>query len=251
MIPEFLNKFKADLERFRMEMVEIQAIAVSDQEPVSITGSKFLGKPYLPKNTEYPKDQNNKPMILWAQINFSEVPQLDGYPDSGILQLYMSSDDWYDTTDYKIIFHDDTAEEAQDDFSFLTEDLYDEVPIYKEHRLIFTKDAKFGGSEDHRFSMQFDGKEFWEFRDTLNHTEQEEIDKIIDGAGHHIGGYAFFTQSDPRDYTEDKENDLLLLQIDTDDEIMFGDSGVAHLFINPKDLANKKFDKAWFYWDCY
>jgi uncharacterized protein YwqG len=43
---------------------------------------------------------------------------------------------------------------------------------------------------------------------------------------------------------------LLLLQIDTDNEIMFGDSGVANVFINEDDLKKKKFDKAYFNWDC-
>ncbi|WP_294282404.1 DUF1963 domain-containing protein [uncultured Chryseobacterium sp.] len=251
MIPKFLNKFKADLERFRMETIKIQATPVSDEESVSITGSKFLGKPYLPKNTEYPKDQNSKPMILWAQINFSEVPNLQGYPSSGILQLYASSDNWYDTTDYKIMFHEDTVGDVQNDFSFLTKDLYEDSPINKEHRLSFIKDTEFGGATDYRFSMQFDGLDFYEYQDTLSVTEQEEMDKIIDGSGHRIGGYAYFTQSDPRYYSQDKKDDILLLQIDTDDEIMFGDSGVAHLFINPKDLVDKKFEKAWFNWDCF
>lgn len=146
------------------------------------------------------------------------------------------------------MFHEEIAEEARDDFSFLTEDLYEDAPIYKEHRLIFKNDTEFGSNEDHRFSMLFDGEEFWEFRDTLSKKEQEEIDKIIDGSGHRIGGYAYFTQNDPRDHS--KKDDLLLLQLDTDHEIMFGDSGVAHLFINPRDLADQKFDRAWFYWDC-
>ncbi|MGZ4091003.1 MAG: DUF1963 domain-containing protein [Bacteroidia bacterium] len=40
------------------------------------------------------------------------------------------------------------------------------------------------------------------------------------------------------------------MQIDADDEIMFGDSGVANVFINIDELKNKNFDKAYFNWDC-
>lgn len=68
---------------------------------------------------------------------------------------------------------------------------------------------------------------------------------------HQIGGYAYFTQSDPRDNKMvDLKEDLLLLQIDTAEKIMFGDYGVANFFIHPEDLINKQFDKAWFNWDC-
>jgi uncharacterized protein YwqG len=43
---------------------------------------------------------------------------------------------------------------------------------------------------------------------------------------------------------------VLLLQIDTDEQIMFGDSGVANVFISPEALRNKQFDQAYFHWDC-
>jgi uncharacterized protein YwqG len=231
-----------------METVKIEARSISDKESIEISESKFLGKPYLPKSIQYPTDENGKPMILWAQINFEEVPNIDNYPSSGILQFYASSDNWYDTTDYKILFHEEISQDVQTDFSFLNDDLYKDSPIYNEHRLNFKKQIEYGSSEDHRFSMQFDGKDFWEFQETLNKKEQDEVEKIIDGTGHKIGGYAYFTQGDPREYNQ--KEDILLLQIDTDENIMFGDSGVANIFISPENLANKNFDKAWFYWDC-
>jgi uncharacterized protein YwqG len=38
--------------------------------------------------------------------------------------------------------------------------------------------------------------------------------------------------------------------MDTDEHLMFGDSGIAHVFIDPLDLENRQFEKAYFYWDC-
>lgn len=148
------------------------------------------------------------------------------------------------------MFHEEVKEDFQTDFTFLAEDLYEESPIYQEHQLKFAKQIDFGGSEDSRFSMTFDGKEFWEFNDTLNKSDREKIENLFDGAGHKIGGYAYFTQGDPREYNKDQKDDLLLLQIDTDENIMFGDSGVVNFFISYQDLINQNFDKAWFYWDC-
>lgn len=53
--------------------------------------------------------------------------------------------------------------------------------------------------------------------------------------GHQVGGYPIFTQSDPHDDRDplwNKATDLLL-QIDSTDDVSFGDSGVANFFISP------------------
>lgn len=249
MIPEFLEIFKSELEKYKLETVKITAIPISD-EILSLTQSKFLGKPYLPINFEYPKDRNNRPMNLWAQINFAEIPSLENYPTSGILQFFISSTDWYDMSDYKIIFHKNISENYQTEFSFLTDELYEDSPIYKEHKLNFKKEMEFGGYEDFRFDFLFNGKDFWDYRETLTENEKRLLDEIIDGSGHKIGGYAYFTQGDIRDNNKNLRNNLLLLQIDTDEQIMFGDSGVANFFISPVDLKNQNFENVFFYWDC-
>ncbi|SUX45282.1 YwqG family protein [Chryseobacterium indoltheticum] len=249
MIPEFLTEFKIKLEKYKLETIKIVATPLKKEESLEIFDSKFLGTPYLPKGMEYPKDKENKPMVLWAQINLVDTPALDGYPNQGILQFFVSSE-WFDMDDYKVVFHSDITEEIQTDFSFLTEDLYEESPIYCEHKLDFNKEIEYGSSEDLRFSMRFNDKDYWDFQETLTKDQAEELNKIIDGTGHKIGGYAYFTQADVRDYNKDLKQDLLLLQIDTDEEIMFGDSGVANFFINPEDLKNRRFEKSWFNWDC-
>jgi uncharacterized protein YwqG len=250
MIPKFLDEFKDELEKFKLESIKIKATPNNGGNNLTITQSKFLGKPYLPITIEYPKDELGNPMILLAQINFAETPQLENYPTDGILQFYVSSTEWYDMTDYKILFHNTIENECQTDFSFLTEKLYEESPIYCEHRLSFEKVIEYGGYEDFRFDMSFNGESYYDFQEKLNEEQKTEMDNILDGTGHKIGGYAFFTQSDIRDNNGKQKDGILLLQIDTDEEIMFGDSGVGNLFINPKSLKEKDFNKAWFNWDC-
>ncbi|MGZ3920265.1 MAG: YwqG family protein, partial [Bacteroidia bacterium] len=226
------------------------ATPVTDGEILPIKQSKFLGKPFLPVDKLYPKSKNGTPMIMLAQINFAEAPALENYPASGILQLFVSPTDWYDMDDYYILFHENVDQDFQTDFSFLTSDLYEESPINCEHKLTFSKEIEYGGTEDFRFQLNFNGKSYYDYQETLSKSQQEEMDKLFYTIGHKIGGYAYFTQSDPRDYDKLKKNDVLLLQIDTDDEIMFGDSGVANVFINIDELKNKNFDKAYFNWDC-
>jgi uncharacterized protein YwqG len=252
MIPKFLDKFRTQIEKYRLDTVRILAHPNKDGKKLTIVQSKFLGQPYIPKSQSYPMCSDGTPMIMLAQINFSEIPELEDYPQSGILQLFVHPTDWYnmEKKDYKIIFHETDNEEPMNDFSFLTEELYEESPIYCEHTLTFKKDTEFGGREDFRFQLDFDGLDYFDYQKTLSKERQEQMDNLFYIIGHKIGGYAYFTQSDPRNYDEKSKQDVLLLQIDTDDEIMFGDSGVANVFINIDDLKNKNFDKAYFNWDC-
>jgi uncharacterized protein YwqG len=250
MLPEFLGSFRPQLERYRLDYLKILAKPLRDAEPLALTQSKFLGIPYLPIGIPYPLDEKGKPMILLAQINFAEAPALALYPTQGILQLFVSPTNWYDMKDYKILFHLSPEAEPQTDFDFLTADLYEDSPIYVEHSLSFSQENEYGGAEDCRFDMTFDGKDYYEYQETLSKAQQEELDTYCYNTGHKIGGYAFFTQGDPRDCSPEKSTDVLLLQIDTDEEMMFGDSGVAHLFISPEALKDQQFDQAYFQWDC-
>jgi len=248
-IPKNIKKFEFEINKYALETIVINAKPSKKDEPTKITESKFLGKPYLPLNVEYPKDKTGKPMIMLAQINFAEIPKLELYPDKGIFQLFVASEDWYDMEDYKILFHEE-LENYQQDFSFLKDELFSDSPIECEHKLSFEKKIEFGSPTDFRFDLNFDGDDLYDFQENLDKKEIKELDDFFDSCGHKIGGYAYFTQSDPRDYDEKNINDLLILQIDTDEKIMFGDSGVANVFINKNDLIEKRFEKAYFNWDC-
>lgn len=72
--------------------------------------------------------------------------------------------------------------------------------------------------------------------------------------GHRIGGYPYFTQSDPREeHVEYRKYDTLLLQIDSHDEnkVMIGDSGVMTFLIPHEKLKACDFSDVLYTWDCY
>jgi len=255
MIPDFLEKFRTQIEKYKLDTIRIIATPLRSDEILAVTQSKFLGTPYIPKNMTYPISPDGTPMILLAQINFAETPELENYPTKGILQLFVHPKNWYDMENYQVIFHENTNEEFHSYFSFLTPELYEESPIFCEHKLSFIKETEYGGREDFRFQIDFDGKDYFDFQKTLPKEQQEQMDNLFYIIGHKIGGYAYNTQGDPRKYDIKKKDDVLLLQIDsdlssTDWKIMFGDSGVANVFININDLKNQNFDKAYFYWNC-
>lgn len=250
MIPRFLEKFRPQIENYKLDTVRILANPLKNNQTLTINQSKFLGLPYVPKGTAYPMGADGTPMIMLAQINFSEIPKLENYPSNGIFQLFVHPTKWYDMSDYQILFHETDNEEHQTEFSFLTKKIYADSPINCEHSLLFKKETEYGGTTDFRFKMTFEGMDYYDFQKKLTKDQEKEMDKIFHPIGHKIGGYAYFTQSDPREYNEKSKDDVLLLQIDTDEEIMFGDSGVANVFINIHELKNKNFEKAYFNWDC-
>lgn len=254
MIPHFLKPFEAELEKFKIESIKVNAKPLSTEntnDPLSLTQSKFSGLPFLPLGNEYPKDNDGKYMPLIAQINFSEIPTLPQFPDSGILQLFFSQDNWYDD-EYIIVYHDHQTinQTATTDFSYLKENMYEESPVFAIHQLSFKKQIENGNAEDFRCNFEFNGLDYYDFQTSLTEEQQTQMDLYFQGGGHKIGGYSYFTQGDFRDGNEDDHNQIQLLQIDIDDHICFGDSGIGHIFIDKEDLLHQRFDKAYFYWDC-
>lgn len=246
-LPDFLKPFEVDIEKAKMQSLHISTTLCRIDE-LKLSQSCFMGRPWLPKNTEYPLDKHGQPMLLLAQINFAEAPKLPDFPEKGILQFFISPTDWTEMKDYKILFWEDPSVETvlTTDFSFLKDDLLVESPITLPHALCFDLVETHGSPQDVRTQsiLPMLGS------DEITDEEEDAIYKLFDGTGHKVGGYAFFTQEDPR-YKDKIKDDVLLLQIDSDTHIKFGDSGVANFFI-PKDaLLKKDFSKAWFNWDCY
>ena len=73
--------------------------------------------------------------------------------------------------------------------------------------------------------------------------------------GHCIGGYPTFTQWDPRGVYDDfAGHTTLLFQLDSDQaegiDIMWGDMGVGHFFVEPERLAALDFSSVLYDYDC-
>lgn len=255
MIPQFLSKFETELEKFKREFVKIDAKSLkvsAFEDQLSIKTSKFLGLPFYPISKIYPKDKTGKPMLLAAQINFEEIPQYINFPQNGILQLFLSATNWYEE-EFKIVYHNksETESEFLKDFSFINPEDYDEMPIIFVHKLSFSKSIENGGLTDNQFQFQFGDQDWYEFVDQLSENEQNEFYDYFEAGGHKLGGYAAFTQDDPREYENRNEDDIQLLQIDSDEDIIFGDLGIGHVFIDIESLKNNDFEKAYFTWDCH
>jgi len=246
-----------EIEKSKLEYIKIEA---STNERLGLMQSKFGGLMYLPKGFAYPLDTDGRYMYPLAQINFAEVPVLNGYPEKGILEFYISNNDIYglnldDRTkqdNFRILYFEDAEEEkAEKDFSFLKDLVFDYAPITSQMELRFLKAVDYAGISDLRFAKNF-GINFYSWTERFGDREEavfEEMSEKFSGWGHKIGGYADFTQEDPR--YGPNEDWILLLQISSQhNDIMWGDYGVCNFFIHPNDLKNKDFSKVMYNWDC-
>ena len=283
-------KFNNEIKKIVLDILEknkkpMIKISLSDDKP-TLFQSKFGGVPYLPKDVEAPKDKANRQLTLLAQINIEELPKNNIYPmKKGMLQFWILNDDVlgldYDThlgDGFKIIYYKDidksvTEEEVLEKYKpYKDEDSY--FPVEGEFSLSFKlTDGYFSDSnDDFREIVDREMKKFydenkekysdilkiydkenqlnyWEIWDILE--EDKKIGERLFGAGHKIGGFPDFTQSDIR---EVGDYEILLLQIDSEgtekNEIMWGDCGIANFFIRKKDLKELNFEKVIYNWDC-
>ena len=150
--------------------LKISADAVPEDEPLSLTASKFGGYPYWQEGIEYPtaKDDGTK-LVLLAQINFEEIsrlnfpllqsPEFADFPKSGILQFFVKPDEHYGCEFFKInqdkwraVFHEKVGEPlSKEALRFRgvksAGDLYETdgacLPLYNEFALSFDAGESF------------------------------------------------------------------------------------------------------------
>lgn len=242
--------------------IDYVEIIATPSDEIKVTDSSFGSIPFIPLGFDYPKDGNNKPMLPLAQLNFSEIPKLADYPNKGLLQFYIRNDDCYglDFDDpinphsFRVIYIENPEELTQDkNVSFVQKLLESEnSPVYKPHKLSFSKKTDYVGLIDYRRALHSFNVEDWyvnydpKIKDRLENISYD----IFCINGHKIGGYAYFTQTDPREYQEHPKQSQVLFQMDSDDEIMWGDVGVGNFFISSEDLIKKDFTKVMYNWDC-
>ena len=248
--------------------IEIQ---LTDNDKPTWWQSKFGGLPYLPQGFEYPKSWNDEYLYLLAQINFAEVPHLEGFPDKGILQFYIHDGEKDDiiwgldlsnpnNQDYFRVLYFPDVDSNEDslitNFSFLKQSESYGFPIDGCCSLEFEYGFEPVTIEDYQFDL------FNIYEDENKSIYQEYWDKFCRDK-HKLGGYANFTQEDPRFYCNKEEPYILLLQIVSDSfdvytyrdrkkaiDILWGDGGIGNFFIKKSALEKLNFSDVLYNWDC-
>lgn len=216
-----------------------------------LTGSRLGGIPYLPEGVDYPRDPSSgQPLLLAAQIDFSEVPELDGFPTHGIFQIFVRNDvlgaGLVEPSCARVLFHaevDVSRARPRSWFSFLPEAFCDDAPGARECSLTFSRDDEMMSAKDHRFEALV-------AETGVEPSYFEDNDIISSGSGHKLGGYPYcWTGDDVRGNGVYRDRGYeLFLQLDTDDEVpvVWGRHQTLKLHMHPAALARGDFSDVLF-----
>ncbi|MFD3545231.1 YwqG family protein [Streptomyces sp. NPDC058655] len=238
------------------------------------------GLPTLPVASEWPTWEGHGPLSFVASIDCARLPKaaldidlpaagallffyFDGQLDDGeALVLAEDRESWagarvlYVAADEKVAERGTPAGLKPYPAVRLTAraEMTATEPWHPRVRDAFAPGAPFGNRYDHPVCAQDFLDALWEF--------DEEV-------GHQIGGHAHSVQNpveievaeavldgevpwhDPR-LSEETDNWVLLAQFDSEDtaDMMWGDAGVLYWLIRPEDLAERRFERAMFTWQC-
>ena len=255
-LPPELEPYRARLLQTVQPFIRIQALPSRRTAPWE---SKVGGQPYLPKDMAFPTAPDGRELFFLAQLNFADMPGLEGFPQEGIVGFYINDDDLYGMN-FDDGEHADTFRVLY--FPTVTKDeraLQTKMPMLRDHDLLphhpdvsyplrFERAEEVVPVTDYRFWQHFEPDFFQQFGER-EWEITEEFGKAVRAQGHKVGGYAYFTQDDPR---RPEDPMVLLFQLDSDEpmDLMWGDMGVGHFFIREKDLAERNFSRVLYDWDC-
>ena len=266
------EKIEKKYQKTAKEMIVADA-SVNASKEMKITESKIEGIPYIPVGGKIPVNSEGKQFMFLAQINCEDLKGLEDFPQEGILQFWVLGSDHFgkdfdnptNRDGFEVIYYEKIVDcYSENEFK----KMYNPYKFDLKHMeiLIASEPCKM------KFSLEKQKESFnYELLDNLfkevleeenigfNEKDKlyEEVEKLYDDefyeeiVGTKCNGFPYFTQWEPRDEEQMKEYDTSLFQIDSGKEVMIGDSGVMHFFINREKLKNKDFSDIFYHWDCY
>ena len=243
---------------------------LSAEPPITPEESRVGGPVFLPENISYPLDTNGNPMLFIVQINFSELPNVPGYPETGIFQIFAQANEMLGMDDpdnehgckNRQFFFWKNTETLKTRFDPI--EVYPDVLLYRRDR-IEGKSSTTTAENIHQNGrkilfnpdvkniipwLTYDypvpkilGDEFEKHAFLGDHV-QEAIDGTNPEAQIMIGGYPRSSQHDPRFHTsEETEYTRVLLTMRSLGEIQIGDNDDLNVLIRPEDLENQDVSK--------
>ena len=249
-IEKILELFK---ERTKKECYSFEI----EEDMPHILDNKIGGRPYIPLGEEYPLDKNGNPMVLLLQINLENI-DLKNYNKEGILEIFVDRElSW--PCEYKIKHFKNNLEYRED----ITE--VENMIVQKPLKITLVKEVEHMPISDYRFvdtlskiieevtgnktNDVFEIEDFFTENDTDMYEEFLNMNILFGD----FGGYADFTQTDPRLLEDAPEKTECLFKIDSNlaDEIMIGDSGIIFGLISKEDIEKERYENTVVDWDCY
>lgn len=236
-----------------------------DDDMSKRTDTKIGGIPYWPKDQldKWPASKGRK-MFCLAQLNLDKLPKMENYPNTGLLQFFIVDEEEYDSNACKVVYwksyKDEAAVTVPNDV-FQNYEKMDWAAINDVHFPTASQEVTYPCFINETINLDDEivkaiapklGKSWKVIKDVDDEIIRKYIIHIAwsfnASWGTRIDGWASYTQYEPSYVDKDTVN---MLQLDSEDGMMWGDCGIAHFFIQKSDLKSLKFDNnVMFTWDC-
>lgn len=240
---------------------ERPAVRLSPQlGPAEPDGCRLGGPVWLAEWQDWPYSPQGQPMEFLAQLDFAALPALPGFPGTGVVQVFLPTDD-----DLMGMNPDDPAASTVAVLSRPN----GAGTVRRENLAATERHARVAALSDKAslagvplvpklttMPMQLDQ---WQVDARLHGHHRREgfedwedlLDEIVAPPNaHHVGGYPGFVQYDFRAEGRHDDYDICLLHLTSDDHVQWGDVGEANLLIRAEDVAAGDFSRVIFWWDC-
>ena len=236
---------------------------------IAIGKSKLGGKPDMPPNQEWPKEESWIPLAFIGQINFAETKIFDKenlLPTTGIASFFYSATqeawgfDPKDSDKFRVLFFDTS------DKTLCRHEQPENIPdegIFESCELTFNEAVSLPSCENEFIKEILSYEEYDAFNETFNPGRQTKLLGYADVVQDEMEAecaqmtnvlYSDTEYSDPnRDVIKKKKDQWrLLFQVDSEDKanMMWGDLGRLYYWIKERDLKERRFDKTWIILQC-
>ena len=250
-LPDELQPYRADIAGTVRPYIAMASVEAPPEPPF---GSQLGGLAWWPQGEAYPTAADRRtPLHLLAQINFADVPRIGLFPAKGLLQIFIAADQHYGcdfthagpSPGFHCAFHRDLTRPAQTPQAHLTlgPELSPLTEPLQPRSLLFDAATMAIDPTDYRFPDLL-----WEISQS-----PELYEAYLEwhmAPSLRLGGYATFTQDDPRSGSQRPLGDVTLLMLDSSDGLIWGDAGGAQFLIGAEDLKKRNFSNVTYNWDC-
>lgn len=244
-------------------------LSIGSDAELKATGSYIGGHPFVSSSEDFswPLNGNSgKPLTFLMQVNLAEIPRLEGFPESGLIQWWIRGDDEAYGLNFdegatgregllvKLYSADELSESASSPRDPIPNRVdEDELgPLWgtEPYSLLGTETLSFPSYEESTIGSEaFDL--FSELREELEE-DPAGVFRALEPSTQ-LGGYPAFAQGDPRQ--ADGSQEPLILQLDSieldgEDVVLWGDGGSAQLFGYLDALRRSDSSGLWWDWAC-
>ena len=283
-----LERLEATLSALARPAVRIRTEACADDD-VPLGGSKLGGRPDLPDRVEWPR-LADRPLTFIAQFDCRELQRFESgalLPPDGLLSFFYDAQDqpWgYDPADAgaaRVLYHPASAGCTRRTFPreiAANEQLvFHRAACFRTHRVELHEILEFPSHNLFRNASSL--RDYWDSAATGFDVEPDEIERLAElfdpGFGnceHQLFGYPSVIQNPmelecelvshgvnvgttyPPDavarWGADAAAWRLLLQIDSDHDMLWGDMGMIYFWLTEDALRARAFERAWLILQC-